>query len=359
MNGNDPDNLYMNIRINRGGDQPDPRNFTNIASYEITQNNPIINDPSQYYLAITDFTIPLTSIPINVVRIIPNQPNPNLMTSCVSISYLGITYTENLIYIPSTNILPPVQDKPYQVITNYYFAYSYNFILESFNVALAAVTLAAGIPIAPGKEYPRFILVDGDFQKIKLIVPDDFINSGAVIAFNDPALNYLGGFDMYYNITNPPTSRHEIIFLSQVICNEYGIYDPTGDYFYFEQQYYALPQWNSLSKIIIYTNSIPIRNQQSTGTNILAPDLLSTLPILFSDIVDYNTISQAKNFAFLQNEPQYRLIDLVSHTPLKRIQLTIGWMDHFGEVFPLYLQPYQSCCLQLGFFKKDLYKSIK
>lgn len=353
----DPDNLYLNIRINRGGDG-DPRYYTNIATYDITQNNPIINNPSQYYMAVTDFSIPLESIPISIARVIPNQPNPNLMIASFTLTNsLGTEFTKNVIFIPSTNIQPPIQDKPYQIITNYYFIYSYGYLLQAFNNTLIDLITIAGIALPPGTVPPYFTLLNDSFQKIMLVVPDFFITNNILIGFNDQTLNYLGGFDIYYDI-NSVASRHKIQYINtNNLCDEFGKFDPTGQYWNYVQQVYVLPQWSCLNKIFIYTSSIPIRNQQSTSSNLLAPDLLSNLPIIYSDIPNYDTVSQAKNYTYFKDGDQYRLIDLISETPLKKIQITIGWMDHNGEVFPLYLQPFNSCNIQLGFFKKELYNS--
>lgn len=361
MTINDPDNLYLNIRINRDGDT-DPRYASNIATYDIIQNNPLINNPSDYYLAVTDYSIPLESIPITIVRVVPNQPDPNKMTSTISILVPSLVpggpdleYTNNVTYIPSTSIAPPVQNQPYQVITNYYFAYSFMFLIEAFNQTLVGLLATAAITLPPGIVPPYFTLENDSFQKIVLIVPDYFIQNNYRIAINIQSLNYFGGFDQFFNISSL-NARYIFSYINtNNICDQNGKYDPNGDYWFYKQQYYALPQWNSLSKILIYTSAIPIRNQQSTSTNKLSPDLLTTLPLLFVDIPNYDTVSQAKTYAYFEQSPQYQLVDLISETPLRKIQISIAWMDHNGEVFPLYLQPYNSCNIQLGFFKKSLY----
>lgn len=340
MTSNDPDNLYLNIRINRDGDT-DPRYASNIASYDICQNNPIINNPSDYYLAVTDYSIPLESIPTTVVRVVPNQPDPNKMTATLSILVPSlipgdpdIEYTNNVTYIPSTTLAPPVQDQPFQVITNYYFVYSYMFLLNAFNQTLADLLVTAAITLPPGIIPPYFTLEYEAFQKIVLIVPDYFVQNGYKIAMNIQTLNYFGGFDQFFNI-NSLNARYIFSYINtNNICNQDGIYDPNGDYWIYKQQYYAIPQWSSLSKILIYTSAIPIRNQQSSSSNKLAPDLLSTLPLLYVDIPNYDTASQAKTYAYFEPGPQYQLVDLISETPLRKIHINISWMDHNGEVFP-------------------------
>lgn len=361
MTSRDPDNLYLNIRINRDGDT-DPRYSSNIATYDICQNNPLINNPSEYYLAVTDYSIPLETIPLTIIRVIPNQPDPNKMTSTITILVPSLVpggpdleYTDNVTYIPSTNIPPPVQDQQFQVITNYYFLYSFAYLLNAFNQTLASLLTTAAITLPPGIVPPYFALENDSFQKIVLIVPDYFVQNNYRIAINIQSLNYFGGFDQFFNI-NSVNARYILSYINtNNICDQNGKYDLNGDYWIYKQQYYVLPQWSSLSKLLIYTSAIPIRNQQSTSSNKLAPDLLTTLPLLYVDIPDYLTISQSKTYAYYQSGPQYQLVDLIAETPLRKIHINIGWMDHNGEVFPLYLQPYTSCNIQLGFFKKSLY----
>lgn len=356
----EPDNVYFNVRINRSIDIPNARNYSNLAIYEATMNNSIIDNPSNYYLAITDYSIPLNSIPINIVRIVPNQPNPNLMTSKFSINYLGIEYSQNIIFIPSTDQIPPIQDKPYMVVTNYYFIYSYQYLLDAFNQTLSSLVAASGIPLPPGTADPYFFLdVIGDFPKINLVIPDFFITNNVVLGMNEQAVNYFGGFSLFFSPVSLDARYTFNLFTTNNVCDETGVLNPAGNYYLYQQEFYALPQWNVLNKIIISSSSLPIVNQQNTSSNLLSPDLIVQSPILYIEIPNYETISQAKNYSYMSDDAQYRLVDLVSTIPLKRIQIAVSWSDHYGEVFPLELQSFNSCNIQLGFFKKELYKSIK
>lgn len=357
----EPDNVYFNIRISRFIDAPNSRINSIYASYEATLNNPIIDNPSDYYVAITDYSIPLYSIPINIVRIVPNQPNPNLMTSVFSIIYSGIEYTENVNFIPSTTGAPPVQNQPFMVVSIYYYVYSYQYLIDAFNQTLASLVATAGIPLPPGTLNPYLYLdLKGSFPKINLVVPEFFINNNVKIGMNEQALNYFGGFSMSFNSLNSEDSAHLFnLYALNNLCDENGVRDPAGQYYLYEQEFYALPQWNVLSKIIISSSSLPMVNQLNVSSTTLSPDLSIHVPILYIETPNYETISQAKNYSYMNDDAQYKLVDLVSTIPLKRIQIAVSWQDNYGEVFPLLLQSFSTCSIQLGFFKKELYKSIK
>ena len=102
MNSHEPDTVYFNMRITNPSNDS---NFTpSIASYQtLSQTNPVVNDPSKYYVAVTDFSCPGESIPITIARVVPNQNIPNLMQSKIAFTNIttGNKYEQNLIFIPS------------------------------------------------------------------------------------------------------------------------------------------------------------------------------------------------------------------------------------------------------------------
>lgn len=451
-NSTDPDNIYFNIRINGNG--VDISNNNNTVTYgPISQNTPIINDPSKYYVAVTDFSIPGESIPLTIARVLPNQTDPVTRKNDPNkmVAEIGITYKirndegeeeivferENLRFIPSTNGTAPEQKAPFQIITPYYYVYSYNNILLSINNALANLwTECEYNEILSTNAPPYFKLTTDDVPKLQLIipatlfkfkisdVPNQYEKEFLGISCNSALINYLGGFSWTFNEKNDPNfleyifrpniryppydaenrserispANQPLFYVNDILsdffttapyqcysmCDMNGmnnlgnIYQPCEydyisevapdpsstnvdtrylNYLVFTQENYLLPQWNCLSKIVIYSQSLPIRNQQSTSRNYSSPDIVDKYPILFSFTPMYETSAQARNYIYYDAREQYKLTDMLGTDPLTKIQLSVGWSDHNGEVFPIYLNPFQSCTIQLGFFKKDLYKS--
>lgn len=401
MNQSDPDTVYFNMRItgnsNNGIFTGDRNNFSSIASYQpISQTNPIVNDPSKYYIAVTDFSCPGESIPIGIARIVPNQGNANLMESIIAFTVEDkpnntITkFQKQLVFVPSTNTPVPIQNKPYQVITPYYYMYSYEPLITSLNTALngAFNDMAAVFNVfVPDKKPYFYISYEKDFPKINLMINHDLlihmfsVNKVTTLSINSYLANYLGGFNYFYNgnsnsnyldfsfiipeyniATTGPSVYFPIVTNASGTPYNYVTETPPNDvtvWYKFTQQNYLLPQWNCLSKIIIYTQSLPIRNQQVTSKLTDSPDVLNKYPILFSFTPNYETSSQARNYIYYTPKENYTLTELLSTSPLTRIDAYVAWVDHNGEVFPLYLNPFQSCNIQFGFFKKELYKSIK
>lgn len=354
----DNDNIYFNARLSFGKDSRVLETDATYAKYEVTQNKPLLNNPTDYYVAVTDYIIPLQSLPLGIARVFPNQPNPNLMTAEFTIRYLGVDHSQFVIFVPSvdtTLIPPPIQNQPYQVVTTYYYIYSYTMLLECFNTTLASIYNNIGFLGTP----PRFILLQGDFPKIQLIVDDAFITAGATIQINNAAINYLDGFQYkYYRYPLPIGDRYEItMYKLGNVCDINGVYDSAGSYWQYTQQYYCLPAWNPISKIIIYSSTLPIKNQTTSSKTVGNPDLVNDTPILFSFSPNIETTSQGKGYVRYNIGDQYRLTDLISSIPLKKIGLQIAWLSHEGEVLPFFLRPYETCEIQLGFFKKSIYNN--
>lgn len=383
----DPDILYFNVRMNSKSDNP----FETTAQHDSSsQNTPLVGNPSNYYVAVTDFSCPGESIPISIARIVPNQPDPNKMTSQIALTWNNQIYKTNLIFEPTINTPPPVQYLKYQIITSYYFIYSYELIIRILNKALInvinqAINAFPSFPLDIVEGYPYFyISYNSDFPKINLIMGKNFIQVlnyntelngiAAGLSVNYSLINYLGGFDYKFNPNIDPRFLNYIFItpvendvIPDINNNEYIYLPKTCDkngnvgfnFIKFEQQNYLLPQWNCLSKIIIYTQSLPIRNQQTTSKTFESPDIVDKYPVLFSFTPNYETASQSRNYLYYAPKENYTLTEMLSTQPLSKIQLSVGWIDHNGEIFPLFLNPFQSCNIQLGFFKKEMYKSIK
>ncbi len=69
----------------------------------------------------------------------------------IGINYNNTNYYENIIYVPDNNLTPSVQNQKNQVITPYYFIYSYQNLLIAINEAIATqyAAFVTTNPIAP------------------------------------------------------------------------------------------------------------------------------------------------------------------------------------------------------------------
>jgi hypothetical protein len=319
------DNIYLNVIFQNNPEDP---NLETIAEYNVTKTQPIIDKPSNYYVSVIRFDVPLNGIPLFIAPIVPNQNDPNLTPLEFGIN----GFTTNVIYKPDNHLSAPIQNQPKQVITPYYFVYSFQNFISSFNDALLTCYNNTG---QPGGAGPPFFVFDPPTQLIYLIVPIDFINSFPSLTINQYTANYLEGFRLRYLNSN---------LLEFVLENtNYNGFSKIGQNFpvqtppkhlVISQEYPCMDYWLSLRKIVLISNTIPILTD--FVPNIEKPKDTRSIAV-------YNPLSQ------------YLLIDLKGETPIYSIDLKIYWQDKLGNYYPLYIQILQQASVKIAFLKKNLY----
>lgn len=345
------DNIYYDVRIDH-----DPNGLSySPMEYDVTRTFPIVEFPQDYYLAITDFAIPLDSIPIFISSIIPNPIDPNDKNYTPYIVELvspgGISYPIHLTFIPSNNGSPPSDPL---IPSTYYYVYSYTQFLVMINNGLYDSWVAAG---TPGTDFPHLIY-NYDFKYISLVIHSDFYNLGWKIRINPDLYTFLQGFDYIFKTLNS-TYRYEFNFFEMGnTCNVNGVNvgSTTENYLIFSQEYYTMSEWTQLRKIFITTDSIPVPPQYtSTLSNNGQGSQATKAQILYDYIPNFSIVQSPRLISYYNRGDQYRLIDLQTQDPIYRISISVFWMDQLGNLNKVYLRNGNTANLTLGFFKKSLY----
>lgn len=373
------DNVYVNVTFNHDDTQG---NVPTPAEYRVTKTIPILDKCDNYFCSVIRFDIPLNGTPLFIMPIVPNQADPDLTPLIIGITYLGVDYPVNLVYIADNIFNAPIQNQPSQVITPYYFVYSFQTLINAINIALAEAVSLSGVKAVLdglGQKTPWFYF-DPVNQLISLIVPKLFTDPTVLpgkplIYVNAQLSNYLEAFKKSQVGYNQPNG-HDFVFLLDFPSfpaqpfpsyNPYpqsdkafypipaGGLDPAGVYTYykFTQEYNAMQFWSSLRKIVITTTSIPIVTEY-TPTN--DSGISSTLPIITDFTPQIELAGQSRSIAYYVPTSQYRLVDLKSSEQLNTIDLKIYWQDRNSNLFPLLITTGQQASIKLGFFKKSLYK---
>jgi hypothetical protein len=305
--------------------------------------------------------MPLDLIPIAICPIIPNQANPNLTPIIFGITNGG-DFPTNVIYVPDNLITPPAQNIPgKQVITPYYYIYTYNQFIAAFNTAINASFVAAGSPggIAP------FFIYNAESTTIDLIVSATFIASGATVYYNQVASNYIdtiralfrgynqpNGKDFVFNTTPLPGNSNAYALPGTVLTNP-------GTYYIFKGEYSMLPYWSPMEKIIITTTGIPIQTENVPSFNFNGSQNSDTVsfPVL-SDYTPFNeNVRDLRGIAYYVPNAEYKLVDLNGNGPLNKLDLKVYWADKNGNLYPFEVSSRQAIDIKIGFFKKELYKN--
>lgn len=360
------DNVYVNIVIN-GPSTMYPPTIGNavvneqpvIAEYSENKTEPFLSTPSEYYLSVIRFTVPLNKVPLFIMPIIPNQGNPNESTLAIGFTYLTTNYESYVTYIPDNNLSAPVQNAPVQVVTPYYYVYSYGALIAMFNATLSALWTSSGLAaVYPSLIVPYFYY-NTTLELVQLIVPHIFADGSVVLSMfiNESSLRFLDAFQFKFNGYNNVAGNDYYFVLQNQTQFFYPPYSGTGTstYYIYTQEYNMLYYWASLRKIVITSNGLPILNEiipapGNSGVSV-------SFPIITDFVPQISDAGDTKSIAIYNPSSQYRLVDLTGSVSLSKLDIRLYWQDIAGNLYNIFISSGQQVTLKLGFFKKSLYKN--
>ncbi len=363
MNDTTPDNVYLNVAIQNNTTQ-------NInAQFDTTKTIPVVGKANDYYLSVIRFDLPLNNVPLFIMPIVPNQPDPDLTPFIIGIEYPPGVFTEYSVqYRPQSDaILPPVQNVPgQQVITPYYYCYSYQTMMIALNDTITILLAAIPALEVQLQEYPYFIY-ESSTGLIKLVVDTLFVTGipKPSIYINKELQTYLSSFALQFNSVRDGIYHNDYYFdkfptLNTSANNYYGYAlfgtsnATTGpiDFYYYVEEYPSTNLWAGIRKILITSNTLPVQGEIIPGTQSIS------FPIITDFVIPIEFAGQSRSVAYYNPLSQYRLVDLLSNDPIYKIDLQIYWEDTLGNFYPLQLIPGQQAGIKLAFVKKSLYKNI-
>lgn len=390
------DIFYYNINIAHD-DNAEYR--TTPAIYNANLNQPLLSNPSEWYMLIQKFYIPTQVIPLTIPQIENPQPIPTPVGGITYFRtlynvYIGVRNGGNITYY-SANVKyfqyrnpekVPLPNGP-SVIPGYYyydntdtffFIYSYQHFIDMINNAfLEAFNSIPSPPVGSSAPYLEFNSKD---QLISLVGQkqyyDSTIANTMLIYVNLNLFRFLDGLDSIFTYT---TSVPETIVQFPLKYNGHNLYAPPGfstyDYYIMTQQYQTLADWNCFRQLIITSNNMPITNEYypvtksssaltrgllSNATNIEYANILNTRSILTSFIPLVEKGSEARTSVEyidtnILNGP---LINLTGTEPLYKIDLQIYWVDNYNNFYQVYLPHHVNAIFKVAFIKKTLYDKI-
>jgi hypothetical protein len=341
------DNIYLNLSYNP---VENAGQFTSQAKINQTMTQAILDNPSEYFGSIIRFRIPTDAIPMYFWRLDVGQNNPNVSLLSIGINVGGTKASTKLVYVPDvigTNPVPvPAGSAPFftiaQATSDYYAIYNIDNLIRAFNVAIdtSMTTLALAEP------RPYFIYEPAT-ELISCIVTTAFISAGLTMFMNNDCVSFLDGFPKIKN--NSPSSAADIWYFKFDIPPYLGV-SP----YKFQSEYSNMSLWFDVTKIIITSNGLPIRNEQAPFEN---TGVSNAIPIFTDYEVAFDNVSMTNGIAIYNPQSQYRLVDLTSNSPIYKIDLGFLYQDKFGTIRPIYISADQSISVKIAFFKKSLYKN--
>lgn len=315
---NSSDHVYYNFRI-----QPTDGKQT-LAKYSENRVTPILDNPSDYELAVMRFNVPTSNIPLFFWK-------DNFFG--ITLKHNNINYFEYLQFISNTSLLNARKT-----------IYTVQEVLDSMNQAFA--TAFALIPGIVSIEAPQ-MLYDPITDLLTLNVEQSFITDGIEIFWNQELNPLMYSFQNYY-YEDPPSQQ-----VFRWIIKDRGNNSSTINgqpSFLMLQDYPNTFAWSNLQSIRFETNSIPVKRELEGAQKNIESLLLTDFEII-KDRYNRNSIS------FFPRGP-VRFTDLQSNYPMKRIDVSVFWVDTDNIIYPLVISGGDSLTMKLMFRKKLYYKLV-
>jgi len=256
------------------------------AIFSVNRTDWIIQNPSDYYIGIEDFSIPLQGIPMFIFKD---------LTYKFKLEYDGLLLTEYLILTPESN-LP----------NNYVF--SYQSMINSMNIALKLLydNMLIAKPLFSCNEQPFVTLQD---NLITINLEDQYLISGTKLFCNDSLYEFLRSINIYF------FNFDQIEF---VYYDWFPTYIRNGNVYYrLTQGTQEIENWNRLQSIVFETSTVPVSSenvgtQENIELNILGDFLRIPTP-------------QKNGFFDYNNKGIIPLINLNSSYPMTQVDIIVRW----------------------------------
>jgi hypothetical protein len=311
VNKLDGDNILYDIVING---KPDTNN---LAVFNVNRVDTILNNPSDYYLGILDFSIPLYSIPL--FSFVNSRYS-------FSLEYDGLTLTTILLFVPETVNTSPV----------FQSVYSYQSFIKSMNNALKTLFLnmQAAKPLFLPTTQPFITLSN---NRLTLNVEDFYYLNNSFVCCNEQLFNFLTSINVFFVTPN---------FIRFLYNNHMPSYTRLGVLYYeLTQANNDLSNWSSLSSVIFSTNQVPVSGELIGTQN-------NETILVLGDFVSLQNENRISFYNYVSKAP-IRLCNLNSSYPLSNIDCQIRFFNREGFSDIIQIPVNMNAYIKLVFVKKS------
>lgn len=372
-----PDHIYYDLTI---------RNFQSTTreiqqlKFNESRSIPFVPNASEYVLSIVRFTLDTYSLPSFSADIEPDQSNPNLMIQSITLEYDDgvnppVSFVQPLIWVPalSTPVPPAPSTQPdgRQVVSSYYYSYSYQHLINICNTAFAnAMTgLIALAPALAGQPAPFFAWDNNLASLYCLASLYDATASPRVNIYFDRAMYAL--FNSFPTFRNPLTTSNDRIyrvlvssnFGANVITNaQINANAPT---IVVKQEYSTISVMQPVLQLVFTSNTLPIYPNQLSAPLVIEDGQVLNFSGNNSNfapiITDLSSFDQSmKPTLIYVPSAEYRRIDLQSvNQPLTNLDISVYWRDKNGRLNEFLFGSGASCSIKLLFEKKHKLKKTE
>lgn len=363
---------YFNVSIPHD-DRISVRGSPTPAVYNVVRDESIISGrPADYNMSVVRFTIPTTFIPIQFFPVIQNPNNINDINYslyAITLSYLGIDYTEHLRWIPQDRdapLPPPPTNTGFNLNINksyalYYSCYSFNQFVYILNNALKKCFNDNILPLLPnpplGKTYnPPSFIFNGSTYLLSVFVSDLFFESAPnkIELYFNSALNtnFDSSFHTEYFGYTPIYKNVRFVF-STLIEETIENADEVNGYLYkYTQEYDSTGLLTAFRSIIIRSNTLPLRNEGISIQGANGQISTGSISVMTDFEIDKGSLRNQKSFIHYIPTAEYRRIEMFGNSSLKHIALEILWSDNYDNLYPVLIPAHDKATIKLYFEEK-------
>lgn len=329
---NESDIVYLNINI-KGSSNPE---ISTDAEYSENRTVPILDNPSEWIVAMVRFYAPAYDIPIFRWGTQDPEPleDPNLK---VYFKFGGFLMSASVRYISQTN---SNVNNPYGRVV-----WNYTDFLTMINVAIAeAFALIQGVAgWNPLIKCPRLIL-DSTTNLISLY--SDVLmatGSGIELICSKLLYFYFSSLTAKEDVLTIPNKDLYVLNINNNIINNVTYLGVAG--YAMLQEFPTLSLWSGVDKLLFISNTIPIDTELDGG------QLNIQSRVIFDFVLDNSQINNGTAIIY-NSQGNQRWYNLLSSFPMKRTDLQVRILFRDGTTLPLRLLSTDTLTCKLQFVKK-------
>jgi hypothetical protein len=338
--------------------------------FDEARSNYFIHRASDYKMSIVRFELDTFGcVPIYEAEIVPNQADINLTTSILTLEYddnLGNVYTStptHIIWIAQdkTQPLPNAPNTTYSTFqeqTAYYYAYSFQYVIDLINTALlTAWTELQTLVISGVLKYVEapFLQWNKDLTA-SLYVREEFFNQlkfpQVRIYFNRPLYALFNTFSYIQYSISSPNNKIYLLSIKGNLANTIYFEQNNNPFIKVDQEETTIKSWSPVSSIVFTTGTLPVnRNELSSPIQFingqvvqLASSNAYNQPVITDFIAD-----DLYTPTLLYIPSVYRYISLVSERELNQVDILVHFRDKRGQLQPISLPVGGSCSMKILF----------
>lgn len=379
-----PKKIYYDIQIaNFQSSSTPPPNLV----FSENRSTPYVFNSGLYYLSIVRFSLDTVSLPIFTPEITPNQNNYLQTVYSITLSYGNVDIQVNIEWQPqNVSIVPP--NPPSENIggladnsQKFYDCYSYQWFIDIINNTFA--TAFAQLQTAT----QQVELVNGVFitintlatQNCPFMIWDITTNTailncdangfttgqegGIKIYFNSPLYNLFSSYEtIYQGIVGIQNGKNNLIIVKDTFSGSNSIQlpinEPTYTAIQVYQEYATNSLWSPIASIVFTSSILPIYKNELSNPQIYYDSVLGNSTSMSSNYSQIITDMIASDFMYKPNliyvpAGAYRLIDMISNSSLKSIDISVFYKTKLGQLIPFTLNSSCSASIKLLFTLKS------